>query len=102
MRRNGFSYLPVCDSFSDLKPKAQKGIKSQTKAKVNVWEESSASDNTLTQFILDFWVFPKKGSRIFSGDSELNKERLKGVKEDTPQGSSASGLTHTQSSHKTY
>jgi hypothetical protein len=24
------------------------------------------------------------------------------VKEDTPQGSSASGLTHTQSSHKTY
>jgi hypothetical protein len=48
-------FLPVCHTLSDLKPKAQKGIKSQTKAKVTVWEESSASDNALLPS--SSWIF---------------------------------------------
>jgi hypothetical protein len=95
-------FLPVCDTLSDLKPKAQKGIKSQTRAKVNVWEESSASDNALTQFILDFRAFSKRESRISYGDSGLDKEMVKRVKGGTSQDSSVSGLTQAQSSHKIY
>jgi hypothetical protein len=51
---NNFPYLPVCDFLSILKQKTQKRIKSQSRAKKSIWEESSASDNALTQFILEF------------------------------------------------